>query len=56
MPCAQNLAFNLEESVCDWPENIKGCEHLSIHNRHGTLILIISEVKLDGLRAMIINC
>ena len=26
MPCPQNLVFNLKESVCDWPENVDGCE------------------------------
>ncbi|XP_054160532.1 probable chitinase 10 [Oppia nitens] len=26
MPCPQNLVFNLKENVCDWPENVEGCE------------------------------
>lgn len=25
MPCPQNLVFNQNENVCDWPENVEGC-------------------------------
>ncbi len=25
MPCPQNLVFNINENVCDWPENVEGC-------------------------------
>ncbi|XP_074603101.1 chitinase 7 isoform X2 [Brevipalpus obovatus] len=25
MPCPQNLVFNLNEKVCDWPENVEEC-------------------------------
>ena len=25
MPCPQNLVFNVDQSVCDWPENVEGC-------------------------------
>ncbi|XP_059216028.1 probable chitinase 10 [Stomoxys calcitrans] len=25
MPCPANLVFNLQENVCDWPENVEGC-------------------------------
>lgn len=27
MPCPVNLVFNLAQSVCDWPENVAGCEN-----------------------------
>ncbi|XP_044731929.1 chitotriosidase-1 [Chrysoperla carnea] len=27
MPCPQNLVFNPNENVCDWPENVEGCMH-----------------------------
>ncbi|KPJ08355.1 putative chitinase 3 [Papilio machaon] len=27
MPCPQNLVFNYNENVCDWPENVEGCTH-----------------------------
>lgn len=26
MPCPVNLVFNAAQSVCDWPENVPGCE------------------------------
>ncbi|GAB6020734.1 hypothetical protein CHUAL_003398 [Chamberlinius hualienensis] len=26
MACPSNLVFNLNESVCDWPENVEGCQ------------------------------
>ncbi|XP_071550046.1 probable chitinase 10 [Panulirus ornatus] len=26
MPCPVNLVFNPDQSVCDWPENVLGCE------------------------------
>ncbi|KAL1475640.1 hypothetical protein MTO96_037147, partial [Rhipicephalus appendiculatus] len=29
MPCPTNLVFNLNESVCDWPENVEDCKHVS---------------------------
>ena len=25
MPCPQNLVFNINENVCDWPENVEEC-------------------------------
>lgn len=25
MPCPQNLVFNQNDNVCDWPENVEGC-------------------------------
>ena len=25
MPCPQNLVFNINENVCDWPENVEDC-------------------------------
>lgn len=28
MPCPHNLVFNLNESVCDWPENVEDCKHV----------------------------
>lgn len=27
MPCPANLVFNPSENVCDWPENVEGCQH-----------------------------
>nr|CAD7394198.1 unnamed protein product [Timema cristinae] len=27
MPCPANLVFNPNENVCDWPENVEGCQH-----------------------------
>nr|CAD7445392.1 unnamed protein product [Timema bartmani] len=27
MPCPSNLVFNPNENVCDWPENVEGCQH-----------------------------
>ena len=27
MPCPANLVFNANENVCDWPENVEGCQH-----------------------------
>lgn len=29
MPCPTNLVFNLNESVCDWPENVDDCKHVA---------------------------
>uniref|UniRef100_A0A182IMA2 Uncharacterized protein n=1 Tax=Anopheles atroparvus TaxID=41427 RepID=A0A182IMA2_ANOAO len=29
MPCPANLVFNPNENVCDWPENVEGCQHHS---------------------------
>lgn len=29
MPCPVNLVFNLNESVCDWPENVEDCKHIA---------------------------
>ncbi|GLG95341.1 Probable chitinase 10 [Gryllus bimaculatus] len=26
MPCPSNLVFNPNENVCDWPENVEGCQ------------------------------
>ncbi|XP_063590647.1 probable chitinase 10 isoform X1 [Penaeus indicus] len=26
MPCPVNLVFNYDQTVCDWPENVPGCE------------------------------
>ncbi|KAB0800036.1 hypothetical protein PPYR_07916 [Photinus pyralis] len=26
MPCPVNLVFNADQNVCDWPENVIGCE------------------------------
>ncbi|XP_065558234.1 probable chitinase 10 isoform X2 [Artemia franciscana] len=26
MPCPVQLVFNIKENVCDWPENVEGCE------------------------------
>lgn len=26
MPCPPNLVFNINESVCDWPENVPDCK------------------------------
>ncbi|KAK8738799.1 hypothetical protein OTU49_003679 [Cherax quadricarinatus] len=27
MPCPVNLVFNAAQNVCDWPENVPGCEN-----------------------------
>ncbi|XP_058457279.1 probable chitinase 10 [Malaya genurostris] len=27
MPCPANLVFNPNENVCDWPENVEGCQN-----------------------------
>ncbi|XP_068223063.1 LOW QUALITY PROTEIN: probable chitinase 10 [Palaemon carinicauda] len=27
MPCPVNLVFNVGQNVCDWPENVPGCEN-----------------------------
>ncbi|XP_054717240.1 probable chitinase 10 [Uloborus diversus] len=29
MPCPVNLVFNLQENVCDWPENVEDCPTVS---------------------------
>lgn len=26
MPCPANLVFNPNQNVCDWPENVEGCQ------------------------------